>query len=104
MKFLRSSDDQASFDFRWISLIMKCISSLSYNVVVNGALTDSFYPKRGIHQGDPLFSYLFLLCTKSLLTMLPKFQREGVINGTQASRNGPRINDMFFTDDNMLFA
>jgi len=32
----------------WVELVMKCVSSVSYKIRVNGQLTDSFRPERGL--------------------------------------------------------
>ena len=36
--------------------------------------------------------------------MLAKYQSDGLLNGIQASRNGPRVTHLFFADDSILFA
>jgi len=60
------------FHKRWISLIMKCVSSLSYQVRVNGELTNEITPTQGLRQGDPLSPILFVLATDPLQTIVNK--------------------------------
>lgn len=58
------------FPQTWCSLVMKCATWVSFSVKVNRALSPSFRPTRGIRQGDPIFPYLFLLCSEGLTSML----------------------------------
>lgn len=52
------------FDFssHWINLILECISSTSFSLLINGKTHGCFYPSRGIWQGDPyLPTFLFFV-------------------------------------------
>ena len=51
-----------------------------------------------------LSPYLFLICTEGFSAMLWKYQREGWISGTAASRYELRVNHLFFADNSLLFA
>lgn len=82
---------------------MSCVRSLSFSVVVNGEVTEQFVPGRGLRQGDPLSPYLFLFCTEALSAMLNDSQEKGLPRGVAASRNGPRVNHLFFADESLLF-
>ena len=74
---------------RCISLIMKCVRSVTYSVVINVQQYGHIKPSKGIRQGDPLSPYLFLLCAKGLLSLLKKTKDENMIKGVSAARNGP---------------
>jgi len=68
--FLEAIMRRLRFVELWIELIMKCVSLVSYSMLVNGIPQDSFRPTRGIRQGDPLSPYLFLLCAEGLRSLL----------------------------------
>ncbi|KAK5843387.1 hypothetical protein PVK06_005843 [Gossypium arboreum] len=66
-------------------------------------LSDIIIPERGLRQGDLLSPYLFLLCMDALSRMLTNAQETNHIKGIRASKDGPRINHLFFADDALLF-
>jgi hypothetical protein len=84
-------------------LVMMCVSTTQYMVLVNGVPMRRIIPTRGISQGDPLSSYLFLICAEVLSSLLSKADREGVLTGVPTSRGGPCINHLFLADDSLLF-
>lgn len=47
------------FPDQFVRLIIRCISSVSYQILLNGRPSRSFTLERGLRQGDPLSSYFF---------------------------------------------
>jgi hypothetical protein len=95
-EFLRSVMSNLGFDPRWIRLIMMCVTTANYEVLVNGIPAGRINPTRGIRQGDPISPYLFLICAEALSAMLTKADNEGVLRGVPSSKRGPRLNHLFF--------
>ena len=63
---------------QWVQLIMTCVTTVTYRIKVNGELSESFRPERGLRQGDPLSPYLFLLCTEGFSALLHKAEEDGL--------------------------
>jgi hypothetical protein len=91
------------FHRRWVDLIMTCVTSTSYSVIVNGVPHGYIKPSRGLRQGDPLSPYLFLLCAEGLSALIRKAEREKAIRGIAICRGGPRLSHLFFADDSVIF-
>ena len=81
------------FNGTWVKIIMKCLSTVNYSVLLNGNPTVTFSPSRGLRQGHPLSPYLFLLCVKA----------DFLYRGVAVSKGGPRVTHLLFADDCMLF-
>ncbi|XP_071687705.1 uncharacterized protein [Rutidosis leptorrhynchoides] len=58
---------------------MKCVSSTSFSIAINGNIHGFFKGKRGLRQGNPLSPYLFTLVMEVLSLMLQRkaWQIEG---------------------------
>jgi hypothetical protein len=59
-------------EWNFLAEMMKCVSTVTYRIKVNGAFSEAFNPERGFRQGDPLSPYLFLLCAKGFSALLNK--------------------------------
>ena len=87
----------------WINRVMSCVTTPSFSVLVNGKPYGSIKPSRGIRQGDPLSPYLFLLCAEGFTSLLAKVELEGRIHGISVCRRAPKISNLLFADNSLLF-
>ena len=69
------------FQDTWVDMIMQCIMTVSYSILVNGQPTGLIYPSRGLRQGDPLSPFLFLFCAKGLNALLCQAANNKEIQG-----------------------
>ncbi|XP_056695472.1 secreted RxLR effector protein 78-like [Spinacia oleracea] len=102
--FLRKILLTMGFDGRWVNLIMECVSTVSYSFVINGGVSGSVSPSRGLRQGDPLSPYLFILVADAFSRMFQHKVHERKLHRAKASRNGLEISHLLFADDSLLFA
>ena len=91
------------FQESWVALIMECITTVTYSILVNGEPKGLITPTRGLRQGDLLSLYLFLFCVEGLNAILRQAMGNGDIHGFSICRNGPKLIDLFFVDDCLLF-
>lgn len=91
------------FHKKWILLIMMCVPTVSYSVLINDEPREKIIPSRDLHQENPISLYLFLLCAKGLSAMMKSKEREGHIKGTAVSRGVLSISHLMFADDSIVF-
>ena len=91
------------FTESWVAMIMQCVSTVTYSILINGESKGFIRPSRGLRQGDPLSPFLFLFCAEGLNALLCKAAADKEIKGPSLCRHGPRITHLFFADDCLLF-
>ncbi|KAA3453657.1 reverse transcriptase [Gossypium australe] len=87
----------------WILIIMRCITSVTYTVVINGKHGEEFKPQRGLRQGDPLSPYLFLICAEGFSRLIELAKKEKRLSGIRMGRGNVSVSHLFFADDSVLF-
>jgi hypothetical protein len=101
--FIEGIMRKLGFAERWISLLMECICTIQYSVLIDGVPKGYINPTRGIRQGDPLSPYVFLLCAEGLSALFQQASAMGHLKGIQSCRGGPWVSHLFFADDSLLF-
>lgn len=84
-------------------LFMSCITSVNYQITHAGRRFGHISPTRGLRQGDPLSSYLFLICMEGFTALINNYEHRGLIQGIKVARHAPSISHMFFADDCYIF-
>ncbi|KAM6548719.1 hypothetical protein CsatB_020395 [Cannabis sativa] len=94
--YLRLVMARMGFAERWINLIMACVSLVSYTVIHGSHTMGPIIPSRGIRQGDPLSTYLFIICVEGLSSLIKKFESQRLLEGCKVAHGAPPITHMFF--------
>uniref|UniRef100_A0A803P323 Reverse transcriptase domain-containing protein n=1 Tax=Cannabis sativa TaxID=3483 RepID=A0A803P323_CANSA len=91
------------FDSKFRSLVSKCISSVSFSILLNGGPLKRLLPSRGLRQGDPLSPFLFILGSEVLSRLLLQAEFNGRLTGFKVCPQSPSISHLMFADDTFLF-
>ncbi|XP_075665500.1 uncharacterized protein LOC142635183 [Castanea sativa] len=83
--------------------IALCVTTVSYSVLINGEASASIVPSKGLRQGDPLSSYLFLLCTEAFSAFIADANNSHELSEISICRGCPKVTHLFFADDSLLF-
>ena len=90
------------FSQNWISLIMRCISSVTSSMIINGAVSRVIRPQRGLKQGCPLSPYLFIIGVEAFSSLLQQAKHQRLIYGLSFGKE-LKISHLLFADDNLVF-
>eukprot|EP00253_Pinus_taeda_P010526 PITA_10526 len=90
------------FSLPWVRWVTSLITSTLFSILVNGIPSTPFHPSRGIHQGDPLSPFLFVLMAEGLGRIIKNSLQSQQLRGISFP-NAPTFTNKQFVDDNMLF-
>ncbi|XP_056862775.1 uncharacterized protein LOC130510467 [Raphanus sativus] len=86
----------------FLNWIKECITTPTFSVAFNGELVGCFAGKRGLRQGDPISSLLFVLAMDTLSKKLDAGAIEGKF-GLHPQCDAPLITHLSFADDVLIF-
>ncbi|XP_031111814.1 uncharacterized protein LOC116015781 [Ipomoea triloba] len=101
--FLRKMLVALGFAYGWVKLIIECVTTISYNIMINGVNGGHVIPSRGLRHRDILSPYLFIIYVEGLSLLLQQAQYLGSIHGCRVARGALAISHLFFVDDSLLF-
>ncbi|XP_039138822.1 uncharacterized protein LOC120276159 [Dioscorea cayenensis subsp. rotundata] len=90
-----------NFPSSWISWISACLHSTSFSLLINGQPSPWFKSCRGIRHGDPLSSFLFIIVSQNLTSILNHAQNLGMIPGF-CNLLKYNFNHLMYADDLIL--
>ena len=94
------------FGMRWCRWIRTCISTVQFSVLFNGSPADFFGSSRGLRQGDPLSSILFLVMMEVFSKMMKRAEGADLFQGFGADGRrggGVCVSHLLFANDTILF-
>lgn len=86
----------------WVRWVMNIVSSTFLSILVNGIPSRPFNPSGGIHQGDPLSTFLFVLMVEGLGCIINNAFQTQQLRGILV-HDSPAITHQQFVDESMLF-
>ncbi|XP_074313317.1 uncharacterized protein LOC141648506 [Silene latifolia] len=101
--FLKHMLEALCFPDHFKHLIMECVSTASYSLVLNGETFGHFHGKKGLRQGDPLSPLLFTIAMEYLTRVL-NFTTK-VMDFRYHSLCGKlKLHHLIFADDLLMFS
>lgn len=101
--FLKAMLNKMGFNAKLINLLLECVTSARYKITHSGREFGIIVSSRGIRQGDPLSSYLFLIFIEGLTALIHDYERRRLLTGIKVARGAPVLSHMFFADDSYIF-
>ncbi|KAK1325582.1 hypothetical protein QJS10_CPA01g01533 [Acorus calamus] len=99
--FLKEVLRSLNFPASWIQLILQCVQTASFSVLVNGSPVGFFQSKCGLRQGDPLSPLLFVLVMNALSYSIEAYVQANKLGRFIKSPNN--ISHLIFADDLIVF-
>ncbi|GJR39331.1 RNA-directed DNA polymerase, eukaryota [Tanacetum coccineum] len=85
------------FSEKWISWTKGCLYSAIASILVNGCPTREYHINRGLRQGDPLSTFLFIIAMEGLYVAVKDVISTGLYRGIKVSTL--TLSHFFFADD-----
>lgn len=91
------------FSKTWVNLIMRCITTAVFSVIINGVPRGLIQLERGLRQGCPLSPCLFIICAEAFSNLMGVAEKNQLIKGLKFAKD-VTISHILFADDNLIFS
>jgi len=75
-----------NFSYLWHKWMLECVGSATTSILVNDSPTDEFSMERGLRQGGPLSSFLFLLVVEGMNILMKPIVHWRIFIGYKVGR------------------
>ncbi|XP_068472008.1 uncharacterized mitochondrial protein AtMg01250-like [Phaseolus vulgaris] len=75
----------------------------SVSVLVNDNPTTEFIPEKGLRQGDPLTTFIFLIVAEGLTDVVTQEKEKGMLDSIEIGERKTNVSMLQFTDDTLFF-
>lgn len=100
--YIRLLFTHLGFPFAYIKWIMSCIKDVAYNVLLNGEATYLLLLERGLRQGCPLSTLLFLIIMEGLSRAIIFARNRNQLVSIKIFENF-YLTHLLFVDDILIF-
>lgn len=101
--FVRTIMVTMGFPNSIVNSIMNCITTVTFSILINGNRMEEFKPQRGVRQGDPLSSFLFMISAEGMCALFDNATRMKKIQVFKVASTAPGFTHICFADDSILF-
>lgn len=91
------------FATNFIHLVIECLTTARFSILLNGSPYGYFAAERGLRQGDPLSPVLFTIFSDILSRLLARAEDEGKLSGIKIARTSPKITHLMYADDVVIY-
>ncbi|XP_074301630.1 uncharacterized protein LOC141633032 [Silene latifolia] len=101
--FVEQLVDSFNFSIEFKDMVLQCITTASFSLLLNGDMFGYFQGKRGLRQGDQLSPLIFTLCMEYLTRTL-KYAADKFEFNYHPLCKDLKLAKMMFPDDVLLFS
>ena len=100
--FLEEIMKWMGFEARWVHLIMTCVKTISYSILINGQPHVGLFPLGGLGKVI-LYHLTYFFFSEGLSTLLHNAEQNNLLSGLPIIQRGIKINHLLFAEDSLMF-